>query len=130
MAFFNYIKINDGTDTFRYKTTSKAWGSSPIVPNSARILLSGKLDITYGPVALGQWQGDILCPITPEGVEWGDIDDLRAQLKKKVIFEFTDHYGTTYTKAHIDGPFSEQSIAPDWEVASNDILVRIKVTAI
>jgi hypothetical protein len=129
MAFYNYIIIDDGTDSLKYKTSSKTWHSSPLNPNTARLLLSGDLDITYGPGALGSWQGDILCPVDTQPAGWGDIDDLRTQLARRVTYQFTDHYGTLYTKAHIDGPFNEASIMPDWEAGGNDILVRIKVTA-
>lgn len=129
MAINNFIIINDGTDALKYKTALKSWGSAPVNPNTARILLNGDIDVTYGPGALGNWTGDILCPVDTQPAGWGNIDDLRIQLARRVIYQFTDHYGDLYTKAHIDGPFNEASIMPDWEAGGNDILVRIQVTA-
>jgi hypothetical protein len=130
MAFNNFVVINDGTDSLKYKTALRSWGSAPDVPSTARMLLSGKIDITYGPGEVGQWSGELLVPVATQPAGWGNIDDLRTQLQRKVVFQFTDHYGTLYPTAAIKGPFQEQSIQPDWDVDSNDIFVSIKVTAI
>ena len=129
MTFNNYIVINDGTDTLQYKTALRSWRSSPETPSTARLLLSGKIDVTYGPAELGQWSGELLVPVATQPAGWGNIDQIRVQLKRKVIFQFTDHYGILWSEASIKGPFNEQSIAPDWDVDSNDILIGIKVTA-
>ena len=129
MTFNNFIKINDGTNTYQYKTALRSWKSVPVTPSTARVLLSGNIDITYGPTNVYTWEGELLVPVTSPGGNWGTISTLRTQLKKKVLFQFTDHYNQTYTTASIEGPFPEHSIAPDWEAASNDILVSIKVMA-
>ena len=127
MAFNNYIIINDGTDTKWYKTASKSWRYKPDNPSTARVLQSGKMDVTYGNADIKMWEGDIIAPVTSPGGNWGSISTLRTQLARKVLFTFTDHYGTAHTETAIQGPFNEESIAPDWDSASNDILVRIRV---
>jgi len=129
MAFKPYIIINDGTDTYWYKTISKTWHYAPNNPSTARILLSGKMDVTYGNADVKEWEGDIKAPVTSPGGSYGTIATLRTQLARKVLFTFTDHYEEVYTEAAIQGSFSEQSIQPDWDVASNEILVNVKVTA-
>lgn len=129
MTFNNYIEINDGTNTLKYKTALRSWQSIPITPSTSRVLLSGNIDVTYGSTSLNTWEGELLVPVTSPGSGWGSISTLRVQLTKKVLFQFRDHYNQLFTSAAIEGPFTEHSIAPDWEASENDILVNIKVTA-
>ncbi|MGW8178744.1 MAG: hypothetical protein ACWGQW_08280 [bacterium] len=130
MAFNNYIQINDGTNTYKYKTALRSWKKSGLSPSTARILLSGSLDVTYGQGDYDLYDGEILTPVTSPGAGWGTIDTLRVQLKRKVIFQFTDHYGTLHSSCAIQGTFDEDSIMPDWDVAGNDIFVKIRVMAV
>jgi hypothetical protein len=129
MAFNPYIIINDGTDTYWYKTIAKTWMYKPNNPSTARVLLSGSMDVTYGNADIKVWEGDIKAPVTSPGGNYGTIATLRTQLARKVLFTFTDHYGTVHTDAAIQGNFEEQSIQPDWDVASNEILVKVRITA-
>jgi len=129
MAIVDHVIINDGTDTKWYKTAQKTWKYRPDNPSTARVLQSGDIDITYGNANLKQWEGHIIAPVTSPGGSYGTIATLRTQLDRKVAYTFTDHYGTIYTNAAIQGSFDEDSIQPDWAGSDNEILVKIKVMA-
>jgi len=129
MAINNYISINDGSNTYKYKTTSRSWKYQPEQPSSMRLRLDGNIDITYGPALVHSWEGEIIAPVATQPAGWGTVATLRTQLAKKVVFQFTDHYGATFTDTAIEGPFREDSIQPDWASNENEILVKIRVTA-
>ena len=128
MPFRDYIILNDGTDTYWYKTSSKTWRARPNNPSTARVLQSGKMEITFGNANVKVWDGDIMAPVTSPGGSWGTIATLRTQLDRKVLFTFTDHYEDTYTECAVQGTFDEESIMPDWSASDNEIKVKLRVT--
>lgn len=116
-------------DGKKYHTNHKNWKYTPDTPRTERILLDGSLDVTYAPVALKRWSGEIVGPITPDDASWGDISSLRVSLAKRQKLTLTDHYGNSFS-ASFSGPFEERSLSPNWDSPSNVIYVQVKVTAV
>lgn len=121
MAFNKYITL----DGKKYTTLQRSWSELPFVPMTSRVLLSGDLDATFGPSSLTEWSGEIVAKVTPEA-GYGSPTDLYATLKKTSAVNFTDHRGTNYTGVHVD-PQKMRSLLPDWEAASNEIYITVKI---
>ncbi len=112
-------------DGHRYKTSAKTWHPEPNVPGSARILLNGDLDATFGAASVMMWTGEIIGPVTATD-PWGTIADLRTTLAKRQTFTMVDHYGTSYTVV-FQGPFPERSLTQKWDSPTNEIMVKVRV---
>lgn len=122
MAFNTYITL----DGKYYKTLQKNWRELPIVPSTARLLLSGDLDVTYGPTDLMIWEGEIAADVSPAS-GYGSDTDLYTTLRKTTTVDFTDHRGTTYSDIHIEAT-NARSLLPDWDNVNNTIYVAVKIT--
>lgn len=121
----NYIVL----DGCKYVTPFGRW--TPIIdkPATARIDLTGGLDVTYGPSTWQKWQGVIEVPAEPPSSDWGDPDNLRVTLAKRSAVLFYDHYGRSYN-VHCLGPFPEMSMTPAWDGASNVLFIQLSLVGI
>lgn len=118
----NYIVL----DGKRYKTRFPGWEPITSKPSTIRVTLGGSLDVTYGPSSIQGWDGEILAPVTPDTVDYGDIDDLRTSLAKTQGLSMTDHYGNVYT-VHVVGSYRETSSSPMWDAATNEFRVPVRL---
>ena len=112
-------------DSLKYMTKSTDWSLVISKPATARLLLSGQIDVSYGPGVYNELRGTIIAPVAaPEG--WGTINDLRSTLVKMQGLDFTDHYGTEHT-AHVFGELPQQSLSPMWDGSSNEFYVPVRL---
>lgn len=120
----NYIVL----DSFRYMTQAASWEDPPVNPRTFRTTLSGNPDGTYGPTAVRIWMGEIIVKVTPDGVEWGDVDDIKATLDKQQNLTLVDHYGASFTVMVKVG--GKRSLSPKWDSPSNEIYYEVEIMGI
>lgn len=117
----NYITL----DAYKYMTKLD-WVRVPVKPATARSLLSGSIDVSYGPGVFHEYRGTIIGPVTSLGEGWGTISTLRTSLDKLEGLSFTDHESNSGT-AHIFGEMPNQSLTPMWDSNSNEFYVPVRV---
>jgi len=121
----NYITL----DGKKYKTRAEQW--QPIVgkPAQVRYNLDGTTDATFGPATPNEWVGQILGPVTPDGEDWGDIDDLRTSLAKTTALTMVDHYSVEYSVLSLDG-FMAESRSVMWDAETNEFRVMCRLVRV
>jgi len=118
----NYITL-DGN---KYMTRHGDWEPIYDKPGAARLVLSGNIDVTWGPATISGWQGVIIGPVTSPGTGWGTIDNLRTSVRKTQAVSFTDHYSNT-DDVIVLGSLREESKSPMWDSPSNEITVEVEL---
>ena len=121
-------------DGYCYKTVAKTW-VPPVInkPMTARLLLDGSLDVTYGGGTFTAWSGEIIAEVEPPGTPpgpglvWGTPDALLVSLGKREGLAFTDHYGNDYT-VHIQMS-GARSLLRNWDAPSNKLYYSVKLIA-
>jgi hypothetical protein len=113
----NYITL----DGYKYQTLAENWVPASVRPVSAQMLMSGGIDVVFGPSVMKRWTGIIrVLPTSESG--WGGISELRASYAKLQSLSMTDHWGDTYTVTLL-GDLEEMSLAAKWDSASNRFLI-------
>lgn len=117
----NYIVLNGK----KYKTLAADWTPVPIKPATSRYLLSGAVDVSYGPGVYREYRGVLLVPQAPaEG--WGGRADLEAAFEQRRGLDFTDHEENVRV-VHLFGELPRQSISPRWDSPSNEFRVPVRL---
>lgn len=114
----NYITL----DGLRYHT-SLNWAPFEERPMVARRLLSGRTNVTFGPVTYSSWRGHISADVTPKPL-FGDVDTLRTTYKKLSSVEFVDHFGNAH-EVVVDRGVDEKSASPMWTASDNTVEVNV-----
>jgi hypothetical protein len=115
-------------DGKRYGAIHDTW--TPVIerPLMKRRLLSGKVNVKFGPAIFRSWRGGIHVPVTATA-PYGTITDFRTTYAKLTSLSFTDHYGISYTVV-LDRTIDERSISPGWDSADNVFPITISLTSI
>jgi hypothetical protein len=121
----NYITL----DGYKYTTTHRKWGPSPIKSGEARLTLTGALDLTFGPGVMYEFKGESRADVTPRGAGWGTPTNLEASLAKNQSLQLTDHFGNTFTVAHFDG-YQPDSLSPMWDGTSNTMVYALRLIGV
>jgi hypothetical protein len=104
-------------DNKRYSTEHNQWTPSTDRPTMKRRLLSGKVNVKFGPALFKSWKGIINVPVAATA-PYGTLDDFRATYAKLQTLSFIDHYGASYTIV-LDRTIDERSLSPGWDAADN-----------
>ena len=123
MAFYNYI-ILDGK---YYATSAKKWQPMEQKPMTARQLVDGSLDVTYGVQSLKMWEGEIVARVTETRPGYGSSCDIEASLRKLQAVAFTDHFGAAYT-VHCQ-VWRPRSFSTNWGADSNKMFYEVRLAA-
>lgn len=115
-------------DGNRYATNANNWMPIVAKPHTERYTLTGELDVTYGPSSPQEWQGEIVCPVTPRGEEWGNVSDFIQALNKKEAVDLIDHYGDAY-QVHILGDYTRRSAMNRWDDLQNVFYISVRLVA-
>lgn len=118
----NYIML----DGYKYATNASNWRPVYAKPHTERRTLSGAIDITYGPVYISAWEGEINAPVTAREVGWGTISQLRTTLEKRQAVTLVDHTEVTYN-VHCLGEHIERSLLNVWDSADNVFYVSVRL---
>jgi hypothetical protein len=121
----NYMTL----DGKKYMVPFGAWKVRQRKPSSEKYTAGGNLDVTYGPATPYEWEGKIIAPVTPIDGTWGDIDDLRLTVAKRTSLSFTDHHSVAHT-VHLFGPFTEETMSPMEDAATNEFRVDCRIVKV
>lgn len=121
----NYITL----DTKKYMTKHKGWEPIYDKPGVVRLVLSGSIDVTWGPAVITGWRGLVIGPVTAPGAGWGTIANLRTTIQKTDVVGFTDHYGNS-GNVIILGSLREDSKSSMWDSPSNEFTVEVELVII
>jgi hypothetical protein len=124
MTFNAYITL-DGN---RYAALRKSWKPVPVKASQDRLNLDGTRDVTYGPAAFVDYQGELVAATSPSDTAYGSYADLLQTIAKTESVSFTDHFGTTYY-VHVLGPYELRASLPDWDSASNVWYVNVRIVS-
>jgi len=119
----SYITLDGKT----YATSAKKWQPLEQKPITARQLVNGGLDVTYGVQSLKIWEGEIVARVSDGRSGYGTSSDIETSLKKLQSVSFTDHFGATYT-VHVQ-MWRARSFSTDWGAASNKMFYEVRLVA-
>jgi hypothetical protein len=108
--------------------TSTNWLPSNSRSMTARRLLSGATNVTWGPATYKSWNGNIVVDVTP-AAGFGTIADLRAAYETTSALTYVDHYEGIYSVV-MDRGVDERSLSPMWTAPDNTINVTVTLIKI
>ena len=115
-------------DGYRYTAPFLQFEAKRQVPQRQKYTLGGTLDVTYGPAAPLFWEGKLKVPVTHTDTDvWGDVDQFRLTIVKKVALAFTDHLTDVYT-VHMSGTYHEVPKVPVVDSPENVFYIPVRLT--
>jgi len=112
-------------DSKKYKALFGQWGRQKRKPAKIRMLLSGAVDVTYGPGEWYIWEGAFIVPATPDS-GFGAPADLEASYAKTTTLAFTDHDGEEYT-VHFVGVLDRKTLTPLLDGLYNRFIYQVRI---